>query len=86
MSGMHASSAVDCIDRITIGGVMVSMHASSAVDCMDRITIGGVMVSVHASSAVDRMDRITIGGVMVRRANFKCSKSYGPHHHRWCNC
>jgi hypothetical protein len=41
------------MDRITIGGVMVSVHASSAVDRMDRITIGGVMVSVYASSVVD---------------------------------
>jgi uncharacterized protein YlxP (DUF503 family) len=48
------------MDRITIGGVMVSVHASSVVDLVDRITIGVVMVSVHASSAVDRMDRITI--------------------------
>ena len=50
---------------------------------MDRI--GGVMVSVHASRVVDRMDRITIGGVMVRRARLTCVRSYGPHHHRWCN-
>jgi hypothetical protein len=41
------------MDRITIGGVIVSVHTSSAVDRMDRITIGGVMVSVHASSVVD---------------------------------
>jgi hypothetical protein len=51
------------MDRITIGGVIVSVHTSSMVDLMDSITIGGVMVSVHASSAVDLMDRITIGGV-----------------------
>jgi hypothetical protein len=36
------------MDRITIGGVIVSVHTSSAVDLMDRITIGGVMVSMHA--------------------------------------
>jgi hypothetical protein len=47
MVSVHASSAVDRIDGITIGGVMVSVHASSAVDRMDRITISGVMVSVH---------------------------------------
>jgi hypothetical protein len=51
------------MDRITIGGVIVSVHTSSAVDRMDRITIGGVMVSVHTSSAVDRMDYLAMNNI-----------------------
>ena len=79
------SVLVSSVVRINIGGVMVSVLASSVVDRMDRITIGGVMVSVLASSVVDRMDRITIGGVMVSVHRLQCGRSYGPHHHRWCN-
>jgi hypothetical protein len=71
---VFASSAVD---RVFIGGVIVSVFALSAVD---HVFIGGVIVSVLASSAVDRVfisgvivsvlassavDRVFIGGVVV---------------------
>ena len=64
------------VDRVFIGGVMVSVLASSLEY---RGFIGGVFVSVLALSLVDRG---LAGGVMVRRARLESGRSWV---HRWCN-